>query len=90
MRQLPIEGSDFGAEFTGIDLAKPLGSESLAPLVDALDRRLVLVIRGQMLSDPELIAFSERLGELDPPGPNPYGEPFHPGISATQRHFQRG
>src|SRR4029453_5707864 len=32
---------------------------------------------GQKLSDPQLIAFSKYFGELDPPGPNPYGEPFN-------------
>ncbi len=37
-----------------------------------------LVIRGQHLTDAQLIAFSSRLGELDPPGPNPYGAPFIP------------
>jgi taurine dioxygenase len=35
------------------------------------------VFRGQTLSDPQLIAFSRNFGELDPPGPNPYGEPFN-------------
>jgi taurine dioxygenase len=43
---------------------------------DALDRRLVVVARGQQLSDPDLLAFSRNFGELDPPGPNPYGDPF--------------
>jgi len=33
-------------------------------------------LRGQALSDPQLLAFSRLFGELDPPGPNPYGEPF--------------
>ncbi len=32
--------------------------------------------RGQKLSDPQLLAFSRLFGELDPPGPNPYGKPF--------------
>ena len=39
--------------------------------------RLVVVFHGQKLSDPQLIAFSKCFGELDPPGPNPYGEPFN-------------
>jgi taurine dioxygenase len=38
--------------------------------------RLVIVFHGQSLSDPGLIAFSKNFGELDPPGPNPYGQPF--------------
>jgi taurine dioxygenase len=37
----------------------------------------VIVARGQRLSDPQLLAFSRQFGELDPPGPNPYGEPFN-------------
>jgi taurine dioxygenase len=39
---------------------------------------LVLRFRDQKLSDPQLIAFSRLFGELDPPGPNPYGKPFLP------------
>jgi taurine dioxygenase len=35
-------------------------------------------LRGQKLSDPDLLAFSRLLGALDPPGPNPYGAPFLP------------
>ena len=30
-------------------------------------------MRAQKLSDPQLLAFSRYFGELDPPGPNPYG-----------------
>jgi taurine dioxygenase len=73
-----INAAGFGAAITGVDLAQPLGPGTIGAIQEALDRRLVLVIRGQTLSDPELIAFSEQLGELDPPGPNPYGEPFIP------------
>jgi len=72
----PFEDRSIGVEIAQLDLSKPLDSETVAAIQNALDRRLVVVIRGQTLSDPELIAFSERLGELDPPGPNPYGEPF--------------
>ena len=39
--------------------------------------RLVVIFRGQKLSDPELMAFSENFREFDPPGPNRYGEPFN-------------
>lgn len=37
----------------------------------------MLVIRGQRLGDADLVAFSRLFGELDPPGPNPYGKRFH-------------
>lgn len=67
-----------GIELGDFDLSKPLSDRSLAEIQQALDFRLVVVIRGQHLSDAELLAFSSRLGELDPPGPNPYGAPFLP------------
>lgn len=76
MELLPIESRVIGVEIQNLDLAKPLDRATAAAISGALDRYLVLVIRGQKLSDPELLAFSRNLGELDPPGPNPYGEPF--------------
>jgi len=39
---------------------------------------LVLRFRDQSLTDPQLKTFSALFGELDPPGPNPYGKPFLP------------
>ena len=66
-----------GSEIVGLDLSKPLSAADRDAIADALDRHLVVVARGQRLSDPELLAFSRNFGELDPPGPNPYGEPFN-------------
>ena len=71
-------GRPVGAEIKGADLSKPLGASALAVIHEAWHDHLVLVVREQRLSDPELIAFSENFGELDLPGPNPYGEPFLP------------
>jgi taurine dioxygenase len=53
----------------------------------------VLVARGQRLSDPQLLAFSRIFGKLDPPGPNPYGEPFnkdHPEINVISNVVENG
>jgi alpha-ketoglutarate-dependent taurine dioxygenase len=66
-----------GAQIGGIDLAKPLNRSDLQAIEEAWQTRLVIVVRGQRLSDPQLLAFSRQFGELDPPGPNPYGEPFN-------------
>ena len=66
-----------GAEVRGVDLHQ-LDSATFALVEEAWLRHLVLLFRGQRLSDPELLAFSRRFGELDPPGPNPYGAPFIP------------
>jgi taurine dioxygenase len=68
--------SALGAEVSGVDLHLPLDSATLAAVKQAWDKHLVLRFRGQALSDPQLLAFSRLFGELDPPGPNPYGKPF--------------
>ncbi len=65
-----------GAEVSGVDLRKPFDAETFAAIRRAWHEHLVLRFRGQRLSDPELLAFSRLFGELDPPGPNPYGKPF--------------
>ena len=66
-----------GTEIDGLDLAKPLAADEVDAIERAWRTRLVVVFRGQHLSDPQLLAFSRYFGELDPPGPNPYGEPFN-------------
>ena len=70
--------SALGAEISGVDTAKEIDAASLAAIRAAWLEHLVLRIRGQSLTDPQLLDFSRRFGELDPPGPNPYGKPFLP------------
>jgi taurine dioxygenase len=83
----------FGAEVHGIDLARPLPLSDLRAIKDAWRTRLVVVARGQRLSDPQLLAFSRQFGELDPPGPNPYGDPFNkefPEINVISNVIENG
>jgi taurine dioxygenase len=82
-----------GAEIVGIELAKPLAPTEVEAIAAAWRERLVVVFRGQKLSDPELMAFSENFGDLDPPGPNPYGEPFnkeHPEVNIISNVVENG
>jgi taurine dioxygenase len=65
-----------GAEISNIDLHAPLSPAALAEIKQAWDQHLVLRFRGQLLSDQNLLDLSRMFGELDPPGPNPYGKPF--------------
>ena len=65
-----------GAEISGRDLSKPIAPNEVKTIEDVWRERLVVVFHDQKLSDPQLIAFSKNFGELDPPGPNPYGESF--------------
>jgi taurine dioxygenase len=82
-----------GAEVADIDLSKPLPRSDIDVIEAAWRERLVVVFHGQLLSDPQLIAFSRNFGELDPPGPNPYGEPFneeHPELNVISDVVEDG
>jgi taurine dioxygenase len=65
-----------GAEISGVDLRRPIAGDVMAQLQKAWTEHLVLRFRGQLLTDPELMALTRAFGDLDPPGPNPYGKPF--------------
>ncbi|HMA70461.1 MAG TPA: TauD/TfdA family dioxygenase [Xanthobacteraceae bacterium] len=82
-----------GAEMIGVHLASPLAPSDVDAIREAWRTRLVVVMRGQSLSDPQLLAFSTCFGELDPPGPNPYGEPFnkaYPEINVISNVVENG
>lgn len=92
MRIRPLP-APLGAEVDGVDLSRPLPPGTFAEIERAWRQRLVLVIHDQELSDPELIEFSRHWGELDPPGPNPYGAPFlpeHPEVNVISNVVEDG
>jgi taurine dioxygenase len=71
-------GDALGAEIEGVDLSRPIAPEVFGEIRRAWLEHLVIRFRGQQLTDPQLLDFSRLFGELDPPGPNPYGRPFLP------------
>ena len=71
-------GEALGAEISGVDLSRPIAAAEFAAIRATWLEHLVLRFRNQSLTDPQLKAFSALFGELDPPGPNPYGKPFLP------------
>jgi taurine dioxygenase len=82
-----------GAEVSGVDLSKPVAQDDVKAIDDVWRDRFVVVFHGQKLSDPQLIAFSKNFGELDPPGPNPYGESFnkdHPELNVISNVVENG
>jgi taurine dioxygenase len=82
-----------GAEVSGVDVSKPLPQSDIDAIEDTWRERLVVVFHDQALSDPQLIAFSRNFGELDPPGPNPYGQPFlkdHPELNVISNVVENG
>jgi taurine dioxygenase len=95
MMSLQITNLDaaLGAEAAGIDLSGRLAQADIDAIAAAWRERLVVVFHRQRLSDPQLIAFSRNFGELDPPGPNPYGEPFnkhHPELNVISNVVENG
>ena len=70
-------GAALGAEIRGIDIAAGVAENVVAAIQAAWAEHLVLVVREQRIGDAQLVAFARAFGELDPPGPNPYGKPFH-------------
>ena len=62
--------SRIGAEVAGLDLRRPLDERTFATIHEAWMQHLVLVFRGEPLSDEQLVAFSARFGDLDHAPPN--------------------
>lgn len=67
-----------GAAVDGVDLAR-LGDADFAAIEHAWHRGAFVLFRGQSLSDDALLAFSRRLGELDPPPNQEKGRMSPPG-----------
>ena len=55
-----------GAEISGVDLSR-LSDAEFAQIEQAWNRHGALLFRDQKLTDDDLLAFSRRFGELDPP-----------------------
>jgi taurine dioxygenase len=61
-----------GAEISGVDLAR-LNDAEFAQIERAWNKQGALLFRDQELSDDDLLAFSRRFGELDPPPVQEHG-----------------
>lgn len=68
-------GKGCGAEVTGVDLAA-LDPLTVATLQQAVLEHLVVVVRGQPISDPQLLALGRSFGPLEPPGMSIIGKPY--------------
>lgn len=56
-----------GAEIRGVELSKPLSPEAVDRIRDALHAHLVLVFRGQHMTEEDHIAFARHFGEIQAP-----------------------
>src|SRR5262245_59168297 len=53
-----------GAEIKGVDLTKPLSRETVEAIRDAWNKHLVLVFRGQEISQDQQLKFASYFGDL--------------------------
>jgi len=53
-----------GAEVIGVDLSKPLSDAQFATIQDSWHNSLVLLLRGQRLTEEDQVRFAERFGPL--------------------------
>ena len=67
-----------GAEISGVDL-RSLSDQDFAAIERAWTQHSMILLRGQQLSEDDLLAFSRRFGELDPPPNQERGRISPPG-----------
>ncbi len=81
-----------GAEIRGVDLAD-ISPAQFDKIFQAYLAHQVLLVRGQKLSDPQLIELGRKFGELEPPGVSITGKPFleqHPEILVISNIVDNG
>lgn len=70
-----------GAEISGLDLTQPQSDDIISRVRNAWYEHLVLVFRGQSLTDDDLVTFSRHFGDLDMvPGWEPFSPEGHPEV----------
>ena len=73
--QIIPSGKGCGAEVRGVDLAA-LDPLTVSTLQQAILENLVVFVRGQSISDPQLIALGKTFGALEAPGMSVIGQPY--------------
>lgn len=79
-----------GAEIQDVDLAKPLPDAEFSRIEAAFNKHAVLCFRNQQLSEPQLIAFARRFGEVERIFLTHYAHPKHPEIMLVSNIKENG
>jgi taurine dioxygenase len=72
--QVVPTGGPLGAEIRGVDLSRPLSRETAERIHAAWLEHIVLLFRGQKLTDEDLTRFALHFGEMHPAPHDQYGE----------------
>jgi alpha-ketoglutarate-dependent taurine dioxygenase len=86
-----------GAEISGVDLSKPLSERQFRAIKKAWEKHLVLVFRGQQVSQDDQLRFASHFGDLGSrkKAPEPLraraegGDQYQSGWSADRRLRRR-
>jgi len=89
MRIVP-SGDAVGAEIEAVDLSAPLSAALFDEIERAFDRHAVLCVRGQRLSESQLIDFARRFGEVERIFLSQYSHPQHPEIMYVSNIKENG
>ena len=76
-----------GAEIKGVDLTKPLSRETVEAIRDAWNKHLVLVFRGQTISQDQQLTFASYFGDLGTRKKAP--EPLRGRAEGTQQDHEK-
>jgi len=78
-----------GAEIHGVNVAQ-LSEAEFGRIEAAFNKHAVLCFRNQQLSEPQLIAFARRFGEVEPHFLKHYAHPKHPEIMIVSNIKENG
>lgn len=86
-----VPSSDvIGAEIQDVDLAQPLLQADFARIEAAFNRHAVICFPRQQLSEPQLIAFARRFGDVEKIFLTHYAHPQHPEIMFVSNIKENG
>ncbi len=83
-------GDSFAAEVSGVDLSRPLDTETWNQIYDAFLRHKVIAFHDQDLSAEQFYAFGERLGPVEPHTVAIFRHPDRPGITLLSNRVEMG
>jgi taurine dioxygenase len=89
MRIVP-SGNTIGAEIQDVDLSQPMDDETFARVEAAFDTHAVICLREQRLTEPQLIAFARRFGEVERIFLSQYAHPQYPEIMYVSNIKENG
>ena len=88
--QIVLSPDVIGAEIRDVDLAQPLSDADFRQIEAAFNRHAVICFPGQRWSEPQMIAFARRFGEVEKIFLTHYAHPQYPEIMYVSNIQENG